>query len=287
MLEFTRRTPAFLLLLVSLIFACAPVSSTIVPITPTPTSTLPPPASATVFPTLTLEPVDTGWQGLRPGLERRMVRLLNAGSQQVESLYIFRLDQNIFRFDVAYREAPQSIEDWQKETNALMVLNGGFYRVEDERHIPNGLTIVDGQVLGSSYDSFGGMLAIGETWTELRWLAQKPYILGEPLRAALQSFPVLVKPGGELGFPAEFEDKLQARRTVIAQDRGGRIIFVVAPRGHFTLHQLSLFLTASDLNLDIAINLDGGPSTGFMLAEPREVIPSQTLLPIVILVYAR
>ena len=105
--------------------------------------------------------------------------------------------------------------------------------------------------------------------------------------AGLQSFPVLVKPGGEPGFPAELEDNVTARRTVIAQDREGRILLLVSPRGDFTLHRLSLHLTNSDLDLDIALNLDGGPSTGIMLAEPREVIPSQTLLPIVILVYPR
>ena len=216
-----------------------------------------------------------------------MIRLFNEENQHVESLYIFRLDQNLFRLDVAYHETAQNIEDWQKETDAVMVVNGGFFRMEEEKYIPNGLTIVNRQALGSSYDGFGGMLAIHEGWAELRWLAQNPYIPGEALWAGLQSFPVLVKPGGELGFPAEFEDNLMARRTAIAQDREGRILFLLAARGHFTLHQLSLYLTGSDLNLEIAINLDGGPSSGLMLAEPREIIPSQTLLPIVILVHAR
>jgi exopolysaccharide biosynthesis protein len=216
-----------------------------------------------------------------------MIRLYNEQNQHIESIYIFRLDQNLFRLDVAYHVTPQSLEDWQRETNARMVINGGFFRVENEKYIPNGLTIVNGQALGDSYEGFGGMLAIHEGLAQLRWLVQEPYDTGEQLWAALQSFPLLVKPGGELGFPAEFEDNLQARRTAIAQDREGRILFLLAPRGHFTLHQLSLFLTGSDLNLNIAINLDGGPSSGIMLAEPREVILSQSLLPIVILVYSR
>lgn len=216
-----------------------------------------------------------------------MIRLFNEQNQHIESLYIYRLDQNHYRLDVAYHETPQSVEDWQRETGALMVVNGGFYRIEEERYIPNGLTVINGQAFGSSYDGFGGMLAIGDGWAALRWLVQEPYDAGERLRAGLQSFPMLVKPGGELGFPAEFEDNVAARRTVIAQDTNGRILFIVAPRGDFTLHRLSVSLTESDLNLDIAINLDGGPSTGIMAAQPREIIPSQTLLPIVILVHAR
>jgi exopolysaccharide biosynthesis protein len=252
-------------------------------------ATLTPMVSPSPLPALspTLEPADTGWQVLQPGLERRMIHLFNDQNQHIESLYIFRLDQNLFRLDVAYRETPLNVEDWQKETNARMVVNGGFFREENELPIPNGLTIINGQAFGSSYDSFGGMLAINDQQAELRSLAQKPYYPGEPLWAGLQSFPLLVKPGGELGFPAESEDNVKARRTVIAQDKEGRIIFMIAPRGYFTLYQLSLYLTGSDLNLDIALNLDGGPSSGILLADPREVIPSQTLLPIVILVFAR
>jgi hypothetical protein len=131
------------------------------------------------------------------------------------------------------------------------------------------------------------MLAIHELGAELRWLIEKPYDPAERLLAALQSFPVLVKPGGQLGFPEQHEDNIPARRTVIAQDRDGRILFLIAPRGTFTLHQLSVYLTESDLNLDIAINLDGGPSAGILVAHPWEVIGSQTSLPFVILVYAR
>lgn len=269
-----------------MIFGCGAVPQP----TLLPTSTLSPTLAPSPVPLFspTPEPIpDTGWQALRPGLERRMIRLFSEQNQHIESLYIYRLDQNYFRLDIAYHEMPQNLEDWHKETNALLIINGGFFRVEEEKHVPNGLTIVNGQRLGSSYDSFAGMLAIDDGWAELRWLAQKPHDSAEPLQAALQSFPLLVKPGGELGFPAEFEDNVQARRSVIAQDQEGRILFIVAPRGHFTLHQLSLYLTGSDLNLEIALNLDGGPSSGIWASEPREVIPSQTLLPIVILVYPR
>lgn len=283
---FNSIAQALLLFFLSWMFlGCAAIPQTIIP----PTATLSPTVFPSPLPTLspTLEPPDTSWQVLQPGFERRMIRLFNDQNQHIESVYIFRLAQDLFRLDVAYRETPLRVEDWQVETNALMVVNGGFFREEEEKPVPNGLTIINGQAFGSSYDSFGGMLAIHDQGAELRWLAQKPYDPGETLWAGLQSFPLLVKPGGELGFPAESEDNVRARRTVIAQDQEGRILFIITPRGYFTLHQLSLYLTGSDLNLDLALNLDGGPSSGILLANPREIIPSQTLLPIVILVYAR
>ena len=249
-------------------------------------------ATLTDTPMLSVHPTldtvaETGWSLLRPGLEQRTYPIYNDQNQQVESVHIWRLDQNYFRMDVAYDQTPKSLETWQRQTNALIVVNGGFYSIENERYFPDGLTIVNGVASGRSFNSFAGMLAITASWTQLRWLAQKPYDSYEPLQAALQSFPVLVQPGGKLGFGAERENNVSARRTVIGQDKDGRILFIVAPQGYFTLHQLSVYLTESNLNLDIAINLDGGGSTGILVANPYEIIPPNRPLPFVILVYAR
>jgi hypothetical protein len=230
---------------------------------------------------------EAGWSLTQPGLERRVINVYNDQNQYVESLYVWRLNQNYFRLDVAYDSTPKSLDTWQRETNALMVVNGGYYSIENERYFPNGLTIVDGEASGRSFDGFGGMLAINESQAELRWLVQKPYRSYERLQAALQSFPILVQPGGELGFGAERENGVSARRTAIGQDQQGRILFIVAPQGYFTLHQFSAYLTESDLNLDIAINLDGGGSTGVLVASPREIIHPTRPLPVVILVYPR
>ncbi len=230
---------------------------------------------------------NAGWPQVRPRLERRVIPIYDNQHQQVESLYVWRLDQSYFRMDVSYAETPKPLQAWQAETNAAMVINGGYFSIENGRYSPDGLTIVNGNVSGSSFEGFGGMLAINQDRAELRSLAQQPYNPNEPLQAALQSFPVLVQPGGKLGFGADREDGARARRTVIGQDKNGRILFIVAPDGYFTLHELSAYLAGSDLNLNIAVNLDGGGSTGILVANPYEVIPSKVLLPFVILVYAR
>ena len=230
---------------------------------------------------------DTGWSSVQRGLERRLIRIYDDQNQAVETVYLWRLDQKYFRMDVAFDRRPKSLESWQKETNASLVVNGGYFSIENERYFADGLTIIHGEASGSTFDGFGGMLAISKSGAELRWLVENPYDSYEGLQAALQSFPILVKPGGELGFGAERENMARARRTVIAQDKDGRILFIVAPQGYFTLHQLSVYLTESDLDLDIALNLDGGGSTGILVSKPREIIPSKVLLPFVILVYPR
>jgi len=64
------------------------------------------------------------------------------------------------------------------------------------------------------------------------------------------------------------DDGQLARRTIVGQDRRGRIVFVVSPDLVFTLKSLSAFLAASDLELDTALNLDGGTSSGMLVAGP-------------------
>jgi hypothetical protein len=209
--------------------------------------------------------------------------LQTAENQNRESLYILRVDPANFRFDVGYHPGqPQSLEQWQTETGALLVVNGGFFT---EANIATGAIVVDGQSSGASYQDFGGMLTITADGPALRWLPQQPYDLAEGLLAGLQSFPMLVTPGGQIGYPDEDGDR--ARRTVIAQDTDGRMLFILAINGSFTLHQMSRFLAQSDMNIDRALNLDGGTSTGLLLSDPAEGIAAFALLPVVIVVYPK
>lgn len=276
-----------LALLVWLILAsCVPSAESL----PGPLSTAPDAPTRAPQPTLAPTPTfvpDTGWETLRPGLERRVLNLLNDLGKRYERIYILRLDPSLYRFSVAYHPQPQSLADWQKETGALIVVNGGYYRQEGDAFLPTGLSIIDGKPIGSTYGDFAGMFAVGANGPELRWLAKTPYDPAEPLQSALQSFPLLVKPGGELGFPASAEDSQPARRTAVARDREGRFLFILAPLGYFTLHQFSAWLAGSDLELDLALNLDGGPSTGLFLAAPPDQILSYTSLPEVITVRSR
>jgi len=248
---------------------------------PTPTIASSPQPSPTIPPPTPLP--DTGWQLLKPGLERRIINLFDNDGRRKESLYLLRLEPALFRFSIGYHPGlPLGLNDWQRETEALIVINGGFFTLENTA---TGLIIVDGQVSGTSYQGFGGMLAISENGPEIRWLVEKPYEPSEPLLHALQSFPMLVKPGETTGY-SDVGD-LPSRRTVVAQDVNGRFLFILAPWGSFTLHQLSQFLLESDLELEIALNLDGGSSTGLILREPAEGIPAFSVLPAVILIHDR
>ena len=250
------------------------------------TSTLTPMTAVAVTPT----PIsDTGWELLRPGLERRVIRLVDEAERPLERLYVVRLQPELYRVTIAYRPGEaQSMAAWQEETRALLLVNGGFFTAE---MVATGRIVVDGVGSGVSYKGFGGMLVVAADSADsvesvsVRSLEERPYDPNELLAYGVQSFPLLVKPGGEIGYPEE--DGQQARRTVVGMDGDGRLLFILAPNGTFTLHELSRYLLASDLALEIALNLDGGTSTGLRLAEPAEEIPAFVPLPAVIAIYSR
>jgi uncharacterized protein YigE (DUF2233 family) len=239
-------------------------------------------ATVAVAPTPAIIP-DSGWEILRKGLERRVVNLFSNNGALFESLYLLRIDPEYYRFDVAYSPSePLSLEAWQNQTGALIVLNGGFF---DENNNATGMVISDGQQYGASYEGFGGMLAVDNSGPDIRWLNEQPFSDDENLVAALQSFPMLVLPGGQL--PPGNESSDAARRTVIGQDQDGRLIMMVAGFGPFSLRAMARYLVSSDLNLDRALNLDGGASTGMLLADPAEGVFAFSLLPTVILIYEK
>jgi hypothetical protein len=269
----------------SAVVLAKPVWETINPPTPLPTQL----AIATVT------ALADGWESLRPGLAARNMPVMGNSGERLATLSILRLEPQAFRFAVGYigesnQSLPLSLSEWQTRSQALLVVNGGYYRIsETQQYLSNGLTIANGQVFGSSYVGFGGMLTIDSTGTpELRSLRLQPYQFGEKWQSALQSFPMLLTADGA---PVAIDDTQIARRTVIAQDRMGNFLVMTTDNPVFTLTQLSAFLAQTDLELTIALNLDGGPSTGFVLNDPSIQIyrttPASSVLPQVLLVYPR
>ncbi len=200
-----------------------------------------------------------------------------------ERLLLIRLEPDAYRFAVGYTPgAPRALAAWTEATGALIVVNGGFFTPEYQS---TGLIVADGQVSGTSYGAFAGMFAVDGDGPTVRSLAVQPYRPDEPLEAAVQSFPLLIRPDDPGPHPEE--DGQPARRTVVAEDAEGRLLFILATEGALSLRALSEQLLASDLDLVIALNLDGGGSSGLLLADPPAGVPAFTPLPAVILVYPR
>jgi len=249
----------------------------------TPTPTLAPSPTVRVEPSPTPEPDDTGWQSQGNGIELRRLKVELNGITNL--LWLARVDPARVRFRVLYDRAnPRQVSEWFTSARPLLAVNAGYFT---EDYHATGMIISDGTRSGQSYTGFGGMFAVRADKVEVRWLVAKPYSSSEPLRQAVQAFPMLVHSGGKAGLSED--DGQIARRSVVGQDRKGRIVFVVSPDAFFTLKNLAAFLAASDLELDTALNLDGGPSSGLMLAGPAGLtgVDSWIKVPAVIVAEAK
>jgi uncharacterized protein YigE (DUF2233 family) len=211
--------------------------------------------------------------------------MIDSAGKVIETITVLRIEPTRYQFNVLYTAGTaRTVQQWAADSGAIITLNAGYFTAE---YLATGLVVADGVRYGQSYDGFGGMLTIQDDAVQVRSLSEIPYDPDEPLLAAVQSFPILIRPGGVLGFPEE--DGIPARRTVIGQDRAGKILVLVCPQGAFTLHQLASYLLDSDLDLDTALNLDGGTSTGLFLSlgEAHIEIPSYVPVPAVISIGAK
>lgn len=243
---------------------------------PTATGSPPTPPSDPTAP-----PADTGWLQAAPGVELR--RLMAPVGEQMAPVSVVRLDPDQLRLVVGYApDAPQPLAEWASAAGAIAAINGGFF---DERGRAVALLVHEGQASGESYVGRGGMFAVtpeGEVW--LRGLAAAPYDPAEPVAEALQGWPMLVHPGGEVAYT--HEDGERNRRSAIAIDTAGHPLLIAAPTAAFTLRELAVWLAASDLDIAAAVNLDGGSSTGLIVQSdtaPERIDPFAPL-PIVLMV---
>lgn len=232
------------------------------------------------------DPVDTGWIAAARGIEVRTLTVAGIAPDVAAPIYTVRLDPAAVRLRVRYApDTPQLLRTWVATHHPLVAVNGGFFTADNRA---TALIVADGKAHSASYTGFGGMLAAsadGRIWIQA--LRDEPYDPATPLDQAIQSFPMLVYPGGAV---AEITDNGQrARRTVVAMDRAGRMLLIVCPTSAFSLQALATWLASSDLEIDRALNLDGGSSSGLFVeaGDIRWQIDSFAALPSVLLVEPR
>lgn len=264
----------------SIISAAAPPSSMNAPTLEVPvlaTRTLPP--TRTPFPTLspTATPAPTrlptvapltsdGWQPVRSGV---FIREMMVESYSYTSrIDLVKIDPAQVDFHVRYQPAaPLKVHEWYSSTQALVVINSSFF---DGAHRAVGQLTSDGQSGGQAHDRMEGafyLTGVGAAVWPLQGWVKPP---GLQIVESIESFPMLLLPGGLLN-PDISNDARTARRTVVAVDRSGNLLFIVTRSGTFTLHGLAVWLANSDLDLDTALNFDGGSSSGLAVWTPTGI----------------
>lgn len=227
------------------------------------------------------------WQTLQPGVERRTMDVTVDG-QRVGRAIVLRLDPAFVTFRVHYSPgAPLTLAEWwHRLSGPAAVINGAFF---DEFNRATGLLVSEGQAFGQSYSGFGGMFQVDGGGVRVRSLVNDPY-RGEALLHAVQGFPMLIEAGGVQASQGPGFDQ-RDQRTAVGQDRFGRILFIVIPSHNVSLAELQTWLARSDLELYIAVGLDGGSSSGVYVQAPEgaTIYPAAGtgMLPSVIAAYPR
>jgi uncharacterized protein YigE (DUF2233 family) len=228
------------------------------------------------------QPHAAPWQPIDAAMELRTMRLSTGAASTFVT--VVRFDPAAYTIRVKYDvQNAGTIREWFDALQPLAVINGGYF---DQAGRPTALVIFDGIRRGESYAGFGGMVVVNEAGQfELRSLRQQPYDPSENLQQAMQSAPMLIQPGGEIS-ELDGDDNDRSRRSVIARDRQGRLLLIASDTSALTLPELAQSLKNSDLDLDAALNLDGGRSTGLYVRTEQASVQIDSLekLPLVLAV---
>lgn len=228
--------------------------------------------------------LNTWYQGKR-GVEVRYEDWKSPGNDE-DTVTIVRFDLHYVKLSVAYQPSqPLLMSEWMQQDHAAAIINGGYFDAQDNAIA---LVVSNGQSSGTSYNGFGGMLSVDKQGeVGLRSLHLQPYDPGnEQVQQATQSSPMLVLNGKVTQFNA---NAAGSRRSVVAIDRQGRLLFITSPNQAFSLGELADLLVSSDLSINRALNLDGGASTGLYVNSGSQhvTIDSVARLPIVVIVKSR
>lgn len=229
-------------------------------------------------PTATPPPAD-GWEIVLLGIERRWMQPDGLGA--FAAVVVHRFDPAVVTFRAHISPgAPLYNTQWrERHPDMLAFINANFF---DFSNNALGLVVTDGVVYGMSYVNRGGMFAVQSGMPRVQPLISQPYD-GAALDQAVQGFPMLIvdrTPNYQSG-PG---DRV-SRRTVVAQDSQGRILWISTTLLGMTLDQTAGFLVASDLDIIHALNLDGGGS--MMLDMPGASLPSLDPVPAILAVYSK
>ncbi|MGH2498168.1 MAG: phosphodiester glycosidase family protein [Ktedonobacteraceae bacterium] len=200
-----------------------------------------------------------------------------------DTVTIVRVDPRLVTLSIGYQpDKPLLMSQWMQQENAAAIINGGYF---DQNDRATALVISNGQTYGSTYSGFGGMLSVNSSGSiNLRSLRQQPYDPADSLTQAVQCSPMLVAGGKRTQFT---DNPSQSRRSMVAMDTQGKLLFISSPDDVFSLDELADLLVSSDLSIKTALNLDGGASAGLYVngnGQTHVTIDSYVLLPLVVIV---
>lgn len=200
------------------------------------------------------QPRDLVWITRAPGFETADL-WIDLGKAQ-DRIRLARVDPARWRFSVHVRPAgDRGPEEWRAALGAALVVNGSYF---DQRGAPDTPLVSGGKRLGpASYNATHGAFVATEDGARIIDLRDGDW--GAALAGARDgfvSYPMLI---GEDGVGRATASRWLSARSFVGQDRAGRIVIGTTEDAGLTLDGLSDLLRRAPLDLQFALNLDGGP----------------------------
>ena len=185
-------------------------------------------------------------------------------------IHIWTVDPT--RFDIELMEQmghySSNISEFLESAKAILALNGGFFDIGDGHRLnSSGLLVVNGVIRNETPNRKSGAIVSDSNGIKIVWV--KDLNLLSRYNFVLQAGPVLVEGRGEKGIRRNDCNRLN--RSAVCM-RGSTILFVVihSPHGKgLSLYEFAEILVGREmdggLGCDLALNLDGGPSTQFAM----------------------
>lgn len=218
------------------------------------------------------------WKNISKGLDFSSVEV-QRGKETVDSLSVLRIQPKHNKIRIFHsfdydKTVVRTLEEWQKETSAVALINGAQY-MADPYYMPCALVICDGKRKGPARNkNVRGMLLSEPRKSDLPNADLIDFDYDQfdpettPYTQGLQHWPILLDRQGAIKVkPSE----LRANRSVVAKTFEGEILFFTTQRASFTLHNFGAFLKDTNASADggfhvhTAMNLDGGKEAHMIL----------------------
>ena len=197
------------------------------------------------------------WTEPAPGFEATELPVFDQ-RREVERIHLTRINPAKFKFEVhTAPDAARDTGDWLKVTGAVMIVNGSYFDREGKPATP---VVSRGRALGPArYGTKHGAFVVlpsGPAVLDLKHTRWQQAFRGAT--EAMVSFPMLVGEDGR-SRAQNSNPALTANRSFIGQDSAGHIIIGTTQAAFFSLDRFADFLADAGLDLQTALNLDGGP----------------------------
>jgi hypothetical protein len=181
---------------------------------------------------------------------------VRAGGSRVDVLALTRVDPAVFQLSVHWDPTgSRTAEDWQRELGAAVVINGSYYLPDGSPQAP---LRTSGRSAGPGhYSSSHGALVVDSAADILDLKGQDTLLTIKQYPEALVSYPLLLD--RQRSVRVAGSGAWLASRSFVALDSAGRVLLGTTQTGYFSLRRLAEFLKAAPLDVQVALNLDGGP----------------------------